>query len=202
MERIIPKKKKKKFKYMRECSLKISNDCLIIFRAEKKRTHVCSVCKAQLKKVNLWAMRYKKMKEDGYEESVDWKSNDEGVMTYTDKTPLYNDKNELVGHSQKKITVNVKKEDLEYNLELKKEMLDKAKKQVDELKSGLGKIGKKPVRTPEMIRIEKAMQSLFKIKDVEKKEAQLKQKEEEIKEYEEFIRKRTVTLMTAPEKKK
>ena len=75
-------------------------------------------------------------------------------------------------------------------------MLAKSEKKVADAYAKLTKLGKKPVRTAEMIRIEKAIQDLKKIVAIEQTEAQIAEDERDCAKTKTWIEKRTATLQT------
>jgi hypothetical protein len=145
--------------------------------------------------------RYLKMSEDkNYEEKAVWKSADVCTLTFNKKNVVKNN-GVVIGEHVETATVEAKREDMEFNLQERKDRVKKLKERLGLIEAELSKLGKKPFKTNEHVRLLKAIQDLQKIESIEKLENEEKDVQNEVLRELEFIQMRERTMKTAPVKK-
>jgi len=133
-----------------------------------------------------------------YEEQAEWTDKDNCVLEYEEKSALRNQENNVVGEKKQHIKVAAKRIDMEANLvDRKKEMAKKEETRADLVKK-LDSMGKKPVKTNEIVRLEKNLQAIHKIDEYNKSEQKIVNLNQEMKELNGFIEMREQTLSKAP----
>lgn len=188
-----------KQKWMRNCLINISSNCKIIFDSNFKRTICCQECNNILKKIGITIERYRKMVNEGYNEESQWIDDTNCKLKMSREQIMY-DGETPVGSEEKISRVSVTFQALEDGLNHVKKAREIALGELDKLYNQQNKLGKKPIKTDEMIRLIKNLEKINVIKQYDDLDPKIENRLEEIKGYDNFIEKRNKTLNSRPTK--
>lgn len=138
------------------------------------------------------------MKEEPWKENIEWHDDKTCTLQFIEKKPLFDRENKLVGHTDNETVVKTTYEELKENLDNRVTTRDNIKKQLDVANQKKDRIGKKPHKTSEMVRLEKALQDLSKINALNEVEKQIEQHEKDLDREEQFISARQKSLDKRP----
>jgi len=190
-------------KYLRECRLNVTKKCKRYFRTKNKSRHkeqqVCNRCRKRLQEFNINVKRYIKMSEEKEErkETIVWEDSNKCTLTIVEDRPIMDGK-EVVGRKTSNETYRATKADLEEGIKPLKDMIDRGKEKLAEAQKKIDSLGKKPVKTSEMVRLEKNLDAVMKLKQINQLEAQMKQIQESVAAQEVQYNKRHALLDQAP----
>jgi len=135
-------------------------------------------------------------KEDLPKEKIEWISKDKARMTIEKEISI--DDGTTKGVKKEHTVVETMAEEIIQGLELMKTRLEKNTEKKGSLEKQRESKGKKPLRTPEMVKLEKNFQALQKIAEIGKIEQQLKSLETQIEWDTELIKRRQELLDQRP----
>lgn len=157
------------------------------------------MCTERLRTVHINTKRYMKMEQKPqYEEQAKWKDEENCELTFTENRSLKSDKGAVLGESVQTVVTKAKRSDMEFNLAIKIDDINKKQDQAIKLRQKLAQVGKKPAMTGEIARIKRAIADIGLIEEIAKMEYQLGQIDDAIKEMRGFIQIREKTLSTGP----
>lgn len=140
-------------------------------------------------------------KKPDYEEKATWINHDKAVVQCVEMWPNRHDDGTYGPVTRK---TNVYPEatlaDLQKPLEDWKKELEKERSGLEDAEKSLKQLGKKPVRTPEMIRLSESLRKIGLIEQINKKEGKRDYHKSTIEYLEKQISEREKTLAAAPKK--
>jgi len=173
----------------------ISHCCEQIFQTKSRRAFACFCCKEFLRNIDKTVLEWMKMEKPIMDkETVEWIDKENANMTIVSDREVKNTKGEIVGKKVEKFEVKTTRTEMLEGIEVIKERLEKAGKQLFQFNKELLRMGKAPDKTPEIIRLEKNLVDLQKINQIvqlkaktEPVEFQMKMDSEQIKTRQGFI---------------
>jgi hypothetical protein len=135
--------------------------------------------------------------EPQYDEKATWTDSENCILDFEKRTPVP-DGDKIIGTHYEKASLSAKKSDMIFNLNLHKDRVEKLQKEIEANNNKISTFGKKPVKTPEMVRLQRTITDLEKINQIEQLERSNAEKENEIQRAQEMIKIRERTLASAP----
>lgn len=135
-------------------------------------------------------------------EEAEWIDADHADLVVTDVIPVLDGKKQIGETESRSVVRGAKYEDLKFNYDLKVDMLNKSKNKLNDLVSQKEALGKKPVRTTEIIRVENALKAIQLIDKHNELEGQIAEAQTVVEKNQHFVDVRAITLAKRPEPKK
>lgn len=189
-----------RFRYLRWCWAKAAPDCQDPFESESKRgAKVCPQCKELLTQLKIDVWRYRKMEMEPWTEEIEYVDADHCTITFREQSPLKDKEQKLVGHTDHNTVIKTTWDELKENLENRKISRDNIARQLEVAKQRIERLGNKPAKSAEMVRLERCLEALAKINAINQANAEVEAKEKELAREESFIRAREASLAKRPE---
>jgi len=185
-------------KRLRFCGVRLSADCEPIYEASKKTSRLfsCDYCKQHLWSHGTNIEGYIIMKQE-LTESIEWKDRQNATMTVKTQRPLeVNGKQK--GTTGTVMTMDVTIDDIEKGRMVLLDRIAKTNKKIETFENQQIELGKIPVRTSEMIRLEKNILAISIIKQNQKLINDINPLKEEVLEIQHNLKEREKCLNTRP----
>lgn len=181
---------------LRNCKLKISPNCLKIFKSKSKRPFACENCLKFLHDTGLTIERYKKMEVT---ESMEWENKDKGKISVKQETDVKNTAGKIIGKKSENFEIETTYTEVKEGLGVVKDRLEKNRKEMETLIGKIKAFDKAPVMTNELIRLKRNLELLTAIEKHNELKAKLEPLEEQLELDKEFVVKRSEILKSRPE---
>jgi len=191
--------KEKKNPRLRDCHIKISPKCKGIFKTKFKvsgKRTACKNCKEYLKKIGTNVWRYEQMEKA--KENFEWLNKNEIRAKINKEIDIKNEKQEIIGTKKEEHVQMTTFEEMEVGMENIEEMIAKNEKQIKIFKNQIERLGKIPIKSNEMIRLEDNLIKLSKIKKQEELQGKIDPLESQNKESVKVLLKRKEFLKQRP----
>ena len=138
--------------------------------------------------------------EPKIEEQVTWsQDNNRCTVTQIDEHPVRNEKGEVIGKSRTEMVVISNRKELEEGLGQVLEMYEKEEKALQDLERQEATLGKKPVKDGDVMRVQKALETIHRyeqFENIEKKRKEILRRKEQ---HEKFLTARRKLIGTKVE---
>ncbi len=129
-----------------------------------------------------------------------WDNPNEGTMTIEKEEPILS-KGKVTGTSTSKNTSKTTYENLVFGLNILKEQIDKANKEITENNSLLEQLGPAKIMTPELVRLKAGIEEIGRLEQIKKAKAALVPAQKDLKESTEWFAARHAVLQSRPKPK-
>lgn len=133
-------------------------------------------------------------------ENFTWKNKDEGTMDMIEAVEIKGEDGKVKGSREVKSTIKATAEDLQHGIDIAKEAVDKKKIEINNAQKQLESMGKIPIMTSEMVKLQKNLRDLHKMDQAKQLKSKIEPAIEMLEFNKRIIERRQKIMDQRPEK--